>query len=101
MAIHWKADEQYFTVMLLIFQFSPACNSGKFINFRLGTVRSQRIKVETGRGDNLRLFKITLPGDRESKISKHLFTPEWVTLPWSRIHTRNEVPGLATHQTFP
>ena len=44
MTIHWKAVEQYFTVVLLVFQFSPVLNFGKFINFELGTVRSERVK---------------------------------------------------------
>ena len=42
MTIHWKAVEQYFTVILFVFQF---CNFGKFINFGLGTVRSERFSA--------------------------------------------------------
>ena len=38
--IHWKAVDQYFTVVLFVFQFYPVCNFGKFMNFELGTVRS-------------------------------------------------------------
>ena len=34
--IHWKTVEQYFTVMLSVFQFYPVCNFGKLINCRLG-----------------------------------------------------------------
>ena len=30
--IHWKAVEQYFNVMLFVFQFYPVCNFGKLIN---------------------------------------------------------------------
>ena len=33
MTIHWKIVEQYFTVVLFV-----------FINFGLGTVRSERVK---------------------------------------------------------
>ena len=29
--------------MLLVFQFYLVCNFGKFINFRLGTVRGKRV----------------------------------------------------------
>ena len=36
--------EQYFTVMLFVFQFYPVCNFGKFINFGLGTVRGESVK---------------------------------------------------------
>ena len=34
MTIHWKAAEQYFTVVMFVFQFS----------FGLGTLRSERVK---------------------------------------------------------
>ena len=44
MTIHWKAVEQYIPVVLLVFQFNPVCNFGKFINFGLGTIKSERIK---------------------------------------------------------
>ena len=37
-----KAVEQYFTVVMFVFQLSPVCNFGKLINFGLGTVRSER-----------------------------------------------------------
>ena len=41
MTIHWKAVEQYFTVV----QIYPLCNNcGKCINFELGAVRSKRGK---------------------------------------------------------
>ena len=39
----WKAVEQYFTVVLFVFQFSLVCNFGKFIHFGLGTVRSEMV----------------------------------------------------------
>ena len=38
MTIHWKAVEQYFTVVLYDFQFDPVFNFGKFISFGFGTV---------------------------------------------------------------
>ena len=41
MTIHWKAVEQCFTVVLVVFQFYPVYNSGKFINVGLGTVKSE------------------------------------------------------------
>ena len=38
-----KAVEQYLIIELFVFQFYPvSCNFGKFINFVLGTVRSER-----------------------------------------------------------
>ena len=39
--IHWNDVEQYFTLVLFVFQFSSysVCNFGKFINFGLFTVR--------------------------------------------------------------
>ena len=43
--IHWKAVEQYFTVVLFVFQFYPVCNFGTFIKFGLGTVGSERVKL--------------------------------------------------------
>ena len=42
MTIHWKAVEQYFTVVLLDFQ---VCIFAKFVNFGLNTVRSKRVKL--------------------------------------------------------
>ena len=44
MTIHWKAVEQYLTVELFAFQFTSVCNFGKFINFGLDTLRSERVK---------------------------------------------------------
>ena len=40
-SFHWKAVEQFFTVVLFVFQFHPLCKFGKFINFGLDTVRSR------------------------------------------------------------
>ena len=37
--IHWKSIEQYFTVVLFVFQLNPVCNFGKFISFGLSTFR--------------------------------------------------------------
>ena len=49
MTLHWKAVEQYFTVVLLVFQFYPGCNFGKFINFGLNsTVRNERVNLKVG-----------------------------------------------------
>ena len=45
MTIHWDAVEQYFTVVLFVFHFYPVCKFGKVINFGLGTVRSERVKI--------------------------------------------------------
>ena len=39
-----KAVEQYFTVVLFVFQFYKVYNFEKMINFELGTVRSGRVK---------------------------------------------------------
>ena len=44
MTIHWKAVEQYFTVVLFVFQLDLVCNFGKFIHFGISTVRSERVK---------------------------------------------------------
>ena len=56
--IHWKAVEQYFTAVLLNFQFYPVCNFRKFINFGLGTSRSERVKLFDSGCDS------RLPSDR-------------------------------------
>ena len=47
--IHWKAVEymQYFTVVLFVIQFSLVGNFGKFITFRLDTVRSERVNSKS------------------------------------------------------
>ena len=46
MTIHWKAVEQYFTVVLFVFSFYLVRNFGKLISFRLGTVRSERVQYQ-------------------------------------------------------
>ena len=44
MTTRWKAVEQYVTVVLFGFSvFYSICNFGKFINFGLGTVSSERV----------------------------------------------------------
>ena len=40
---HWKAVEQYFTVVLFVFQFYPVCKFAKLINCGLCTVKSERV----------------------------------------------------------
>ena len=59
MTLHWKAVEQYFTVVLFVFQFYPASNFGKFISFGLGNVRSERVEVFTN-GDSFNLMHTTV-----------------------------------------
>ena len=44
MTIYWKAVEQYITVVLFAFKFFLVCNFGKFINFELVIVVSERVK---------------------------------------------------------
>ena len=44
MTIHWKAVEQYCTVVLFVCQFYPVCNYGKFISLELGAVKSEIVK---------------------------------------------------------
>ena len=51
MTIHWKAVEDYFSVVLFVFQLQ-VCHFGKFINFGIGTVRSPRVSL------------LSLPGTR-------------------------------------
>ena len=46
MTIHWKDFEQYFTVVLFVFQFYPVCSVPKFISFGVGTVRSKRVSSD-------------------------------------------------------
>ena len=41
MITHWKAVEQYFTVVLFVFQYYLVCDFGTFINFGLETVWSE------------------------------------------------------------
>ena len=59
MTIHWKAVEQYFTVVLFVFRFSPVFNFGKFDNFGHGTVRSERLKIESTFVSSANLIKTT------------------------------------------
>ena len=37
-----RVKRLYFTVVLFVFQFYPSCDFRKFINFGLGTVRSEK-----------------------------------------------------------
>ena len=46
MTIHWKAVEQYFTVVLFVFQYYPVSSFG------LGNVRSERIKKDSSNFEN-------------------------------------------------
>ena len=43
MTIHWKAVQQYFTVVLFGLQIYPVVNLGKFINSGFGTIRGKRL----------------------------------------------------------
>ena len=70
MAIHWKAVEQYFTVVLFVFQFYPISNFGKFINFGLGTIRSERVNVPVGVSTNMTAYHEAFPF--ELQLRKHL-----------------------------
>ena len=54
--IHWNAVDQYFTVVLFVFHFSPVCKFGKFVNFGLGTVRSKGVEYKW---DYTRMTNIT------------------------------------------
>ena len=42
-AIRWKAVEQYFTEVLFMFPVYPVCNFETFLDFGLGTVRSEKV----------------------------------------------------------
>ena len=62
MTIHWKADEQYFTVVVNVFQFVPVFNFRKFINFGVATVLTG-----TRRNENLSIafhFFIVFPAGK-------------------------------------
>ena len=43
---HWKAVEQYFTVVLFVFRFYSVCNLRKIFNFGHSAVRSERVKSQ-------------------------------------------------------
>ena len=47
-----KAVEQYFVVVLFVFQFYPICHFEIFLSFRLGTVRSERANQATFKVNN-------------------------------------------------
>ena len=49
MTIHSKAVGQYFTLVLLIFQFSPVCNFQE-IHFELDAFRSEKAKMYSNNG---------------------------------------------------
>ena len=60
MTIHWKAGKHYFAVELFVFQFYSNCNFGKFINFELGMVRSEKVN-QTGESKILKLIPQVIP----------------------------------------
>ena len=64
MTIHWKAVEQYFTVVLFVFQFYSDCNFYNFLDQALSEVKGQRIKTSI---DHTRCFHIEVP------VSRNLF----------------------------
>ena len=45
MTFHWKVVEQNFAAVF-VSQFYSVCNFGKFINFGLGIVRSERVNIQ-------------------------------------------------------
>ena len=82
---HWKAVEQYFTVVLFVFQFYPGCILGKFINFGLGTIRNERVKEKVSHS-----FDSTVK-DKPTRLRFKLLT---VSPPRSKHWaTRNKVCG--------
>ena len=73
MTIHWKAVEQYFTV-LVVFQFYSVCNFGKFINFGLGTVRSEKV-TNTIVGETVNEYE-QINGNRNVSQRTGLYEPD-------------------------
>ena len=69
MATHWNAVEQYFTVVLFVFQFYPVFNFGNFLNVGLDTVRSERVKETTTLHD-LQFNSLSEKGIKESCFNK-------------------------------
>ena len=45
---------------LFVFQFDPVCKFGKFINFGLGTVRSERVKLHFNTNNNFIMGRLGL-----------------------------------------
>ena len=70
MIIHWKAVEQYFTMVLFVFRFSPACNFGKFDNFEFGIIRSERVK---GGHQNQRLVAVLRVQRTQARVHVPLY----------------------------
>ena len=71
MTIHWKAVEQYFTVVLFVFQCNPGCNFWEFINFDLvlfGVKEYECAKCKVGGRAKQR-------GREHSKVRKFLEYP--------------------------
>ena len=47
--LHWKADVQYLTVVLFLFQFYPVCYFAKFIRFALSGVKGSYVCYSVAR----------------------------------------------------
>ena len=83
MTIHWKAVEQYFTVVLFVFQFYPVCNFGGFINFGLGTVRSERVKTNDVISSKILVFVPSCPqSNTYESFHKELFVSKFERSLW-------------------
>ena len=74
MTIHWKAVEHHFIVVLFVFQFYPVCSFRKFINFGLGTVRSERLNRIEQINNMVRALFCTQETARARKKRLFLFT---------------------------
>ena len=74
MTIHWKAVEQYFTVVLFV-SFYPLCNFGKLINFGLGTVKGLSFKNTLDISFNRILHEMTIASGRQERQAEPFFCP--------------------------
>ena len=66
MTIHWKAIEQYFTVVLFVFHFNPVCKFGKFIRFWTWHCQEQCVRNECVKSGPRNLSK-TFWGNRATE----------------------------------
>ena len=70
MTIHWKAVEQYFSVVLFVFQFYPVWNFGIFFNFGQFKAKYSYLKTsELIMGKTKKVHELLA-----TKLSQHVLT---------------------------
>ena len=74
MTTHWKAVDQYLTMVLFVFQFNPVIYCGKFINFGLPGVKGLTLTFPSFVSSDVFFLEIELENSRRAFFWAHFFT---------------------------